>query len=78
MTLPLSHQRITVGVLASGGGRMVKFRGSSWTLIELRATFCGIPKYRLGERLRGMVDISGWTPGILVRDDVSGGGPLEQ
>lgn len=69
MVFPSNHQRITVGVLASGGGKMVKFQGSSWTLIELRTTFCGIPKYKLGERLRGMVDISGWTPGILVRDE---------
>lgn len=64
--LPGGHQLATMGVMANGE-RFAIFRGSSWSVIDLRATFNGIPKYRLTKQLKRMVDVVGFQSGILVK-----------
>ena len=65
IVLPLNHHRATIGI-APDGSKFAIFRGSSWTVMDLRATYSGYPKYQLVSRLRKMTDVVGWTSGIVV------------
>lgn len=67
LPLPPGGRRVIIGHLQSGA-LITQFNGSSWSVMDLRTTFCGMPQYKLVEQLRGMHDVTGWTPGILLGD----------
>lgn len=64
LLVPPGYKRVLVGTLPDGR-KITTIRGSSWTIFSLRSTFAGIPKYELGPPLKGMVDVIGWSGGLL-------------
>lgn len=59
-------QRLSMFGVLPDGQHITNFQGSTWSVMDMRTTFAGIPQYKLVEKLRGMQDVLGWKRGILI------------
>ena len=65
--VPPGGIRAIIGERIDGKGLVTPFRGSTWSVMDLRTTFCGLPQYQLVEKLKGLHDVVGWKPGFLMK-----------